>query len=71
MLLLIPGIGAQGGNLTTAVRNGVDAWGRGAIFTSSRQIIYASKRRDFAQAARQVALPLRDEIKHLASTRKK
>jgi orotidine-5'-phosphate decarboxylase len=71
MLLLIPGIGAQGGNLTAAVRNGVDAWGRGAIFSSSRQIIYASKRRDFAQAARQVALPLRDEIKHLASTRKK
>ena len=71
MLLLIPGIGAQGGDLTSAVRNGVDAWGRGAIFSSSRQIIYASKRRDFAQAARQVALSLRDEIKHLATTRKK
>lgn len=71
MLLLIPGIGAQGGDLTAAVRNGVDSWGRGAIFASSRQIIYASKRRDFAQAARQVALSLRDEIKHLATTRKK
>ena len=71
MLLLIPGIGAQGGDLTAAVRNGVDAWGGGAIFTSSRQIIYASKRRDFAQAARQVALSLRDESKHLATTRKK
>jgi len=71
MLLLIPGIGAQGGDLASAVRNGVDSWGRGAIFSSSRQIIYASKRRDFAQAARQVALSLRDEIKHLATTRKK
>ncbi len=71
MLLLIPGIGAQGGDLASAVQNGVDAWGKGAIFTSSRQIIYASKRRDFAQAARQVALSLRDEIKHLVSKRKK
>jgi len=71
MLLLIPGIGAQGGDLAAAVQNGVDSWGGGAIFTSSRQIIYASKRRDFAQAARQVALSLRDEIKHLASKRKK
>jgi len=71
MLLLIPGIGAQGGELASAVRNGVDNWGQGAIFTSSRQIIYASKRRDFAQAARQVALSLRDEIRHLASTREK
>jgi orotidine-5'-phosphate decarboxylase len=71
MLLLIPGIGAQGGDLTAAVKNGVDAWGKGAIFTSSRQIIYASRRRDFAQAARQVALSMREEIKHLASKRKK
>jgi orotidine-5'-phosphate decarboxylase len=71
MLLLIPGIGTQGGELASAVRNGVDNWGQGAIFTSSRQIIYASKRRDFAQAARQVALSLRDEIRHLASTREK
>lgn len=69
MLLLIPGIGAQGGDLTAAVKNGVDNWGQGAIFTSSRQIIYASRRRDFAQAARQVALSLRDEIRHLAETR--
>jgi orotidine-5'-phosphate decarboxylase len=71
MLLLIPGIGAQGGDLAAAVRKGVDNWGKGAIFTSSRQIIYASKKRDFAQAAREVARPLREEIKHLARTRKR
>jgi orotidine-5'-phosphate decarboxylase len=69
MLLLIPGIGAQGGDLTSAVQNGVDNWGRGAMFTASRQIIYASRRRDFAQAARQVASSLRNEINHLAATR--
>jgi orotidine-5'-phosphate decarboxylase len=68
-LLLIPGIGAQGGDLTAAVHNGVNSWGLGAIFTASRQIIYASKKRDFAQAARQVASSLRNEINHLAATR--
>ena len=68
-LLLIPGIGAQGGDLASAVHYGVDHWGRGAIFTASRQIIYASKRRNFAQAARQVASSLRNEINHLSATR--
>jgi orotidine-5'-phosphate decarboxylase len=66
MLFLIPGIGAQGGDLVSAVRYGVNAW-KQAIFSSSRQIIYASGERNFAEAARQVALPLRDEINHLIS----
>ena len=73
MLLLIPGIGAQGGDLASAVRNGVDARGQKAILSSSRQIVYASGRRDFAEAARRVALSLRDEINYhrssLTSTR--
>lgn len=64
MLLLIPGIGAQGGDLASAVRNGVDARGQKAILSSSRQIIYASGRRDFAEAARRVASSLRDEINY-------
>jgi orotidine-5'-phosphate decarboxylase len=64
--LLIPGVGAQGGDLALAVRYGVDAQGRGAIINSSRQVIYASRQKDFAQAARQVALSLRDQInRHL------
>jgi len=62
MLLLIPGIGAQGGDLANAVRCGVDAHGEKAIISSSRQIIYASKGKDFAVAAREAALKLRDEI---------
>jgi orotidine-5'-phosphate decarboxylase len=61
MLILIPGIGAQKGDLEKAVRYGVDAHGEKAIISSSRQIIYAS-REDFAQAARQVALSLREQI---------
>ncbi|MBA7710588.1 Orotidine 5'-phosphate decarboxylase [subsurface metagenome] len=62
MPLLIPGIGAQGGDLASAVRYGVDAQGEKAIISSSRQIIYASKGKDFAEAARGAALKLRDEI---------
>ncbi len=49
--LLIPGIGAQGGDLALAVRYGVDAQGRGIIINSSRQIIYASSGKDFHAAA--------------------
>ncbi len=67
MPLLIPGIGAQGGDLALAVRYGVDASGKRAIINSSRQIIYASAGKDFAQAARRVALALRDQINHLLS----
>ena len=62
MPLLIPGIGAQGGDLASAVRYGVDDQGEKAIISSSRQIIYASKGKDFAEAARGAALKLRDEI---------
>jgi orotidine-5'-phosphate decarboxylase len=59
---LIPGVGAQGGDLALAVRYGVDAQGWGAIINSSRQVIYSSRQKDFAQAARRVALSLRDQI---------
>ncbi len=62
MPLLIPGIGAQGGDLASAVRYGVDAKGEKAIISSSRRIIYASKGEDFAAAAREAALNLRDQI---------
>ena len=62
MPLLIPGIGAQGGDLALAVRYGVDTRGERAIINSSRQIIYASAGKDFAPAVRQAALTLRDQI---------
>ena len=60
--LLIPGIGAQGGDIALTVSYGVDAQGEKAIINSSRQIIYASREKDFAEAARQAALELRDQI---------
>ena len=64
MPLLIPGIGTQGGDIALAVRYGIDAQGERAILNSSRQIIYASRDSDFAQAARRVASELRDQINH-------
>jgi orotidine-5'-phosphate decarboxylase len=62
MPLLIPGIGAQGGDLASAVSYGVDAQGEKAIINVSRQILYASKGKDFAQIARNVAERIRDQI---------
>ena len=68
MPLLIPGIGAQGGDIALAVRYGVDAQGERAILNSSRQIIYASRERDFAPAARRAASSLREKINCCLST---
>jgi len=62
MPLLIPGVGAQGGELLQVVHYGVDAGRRRTIINSSRQILYASKGKDFAEAARQAARELRDRI---------
>jgi orotidine-5'-phosphate decarboxylase len=58
---LIPGIGAQGGDLETAVRYGPDSVA-GPVISASRSIIYASAGLDFAEAARAAARQLRDEI---------
>ena len=62
MPLLIPGVGAQGGDLEAAVRAGVDAAGRRALINSSRGIIYAAAGPGFAQAAREAAARLRQQI---------
>ena len=68
MCLLIPGIGAQGGDLASAVRYGVDARREKAIINVSRQILYASQGKDFAEAARNTAERIRSEINsYLAS----
>ncbi len=58
---LIPGIGAQGGNLAAAVQYGPDAVA-GPVISASRSIVYASAGLDFAEAARTVAMQLRDRI---------
>ena len=50
--LLVPGVGAQGGDAATVVEHGASASGRGLIVSSSRAILYASSGSDFAEAAR-------------------
>ena len=62
MPLLVPGIGAQGGDVLQAVTNGKDANGTGMIISSSRSILYASSGEDFAESARKAAISLRNEI---------
>lgn len=62
MPFLIPGVGAQGGDLEAAVRLGVDGRGRAALINSSRGIIYASRGTDFPQAAAREAEKLRVSI---------
>ncbi len=69
MLLLIPGVGAQGGDLEAVIRNGTDAHRGGTIINSSRQVLYASKGKDFAQAARKVAEKTRDMINQLRNAK--
>jgi orotidine-5'-phosphate decarboxylase len=70
MVILIPGVGAQGGDLNLAVHYGVDKHLRGIVINSARQIIYASKGADFALAARRAAISLRDELnKHIAEVK--
>jgi orotidine-5'-phosphate decarboxylase len=71
MPLLIPGVGAQGGDLEAAVRNGADGRGRRAIINSSRSIIYAAAGPDFARAARQEASRLRDTINQILESESK
>ena len=62
MPLLIPGIGAQGGDVAATVAAGKDSRGWGMIINSSRGIIYASNGDDFAQAARSATEKLHREI---------
>ena len=65
MPLLIPGIGAQGGDIPATVKAGSVAHvpGTGMIINSSRAILYASKDTNFADAARQAALATRDALR--------
>lgn len=62
MPILIPGIGAQGGDIQATVQAGRDDRGQGMIINSSRGIIFASSAPDFAVAARRETMRLRDAI---------
>jgi len=60
--LLVPGVGAQGGDVAAVVHNGENSGGTGLIISTSRAVLYASAGADFADAARRAAQALRDEI---------
>jgi orotidine-5'-phosphate decarboxylase len=64
MPLLVPGVGAQGGDVAATVSAGKTASGAGMMINSSRAILYATAQgqEDFAGAARRVALETRDAI---------
>jgi orotidine-5'-phosphate decarboxylase len=60
--LLVPGIGAQGGDVEAVLRHGRTADGTGLIVSSSRAILYAGNGADFASAARKATETLRGQI---------
>lgn len=62
MPLLVPGIGAQGGDIESTVKAGKTATGTGLMISSSRAILYAGKDEHYGEAARKVAQETRDAI---------
>lgn len=64
MPLLVPGIGAQGGDIEATVKAGRTAAGKGMMINSSRAILYAQPKasEDFSAAAARVARETRDAI---------
>jgi len=62
MTLLVPGIGAQGGDVEKTVKAGLNSNQAGMIINSSRGIIFASIGNDFADKARAETIKLKDEI---------
>src|SRR4029079_17424874 len=60
MPVLVPGIGAQGGDIEATVAAGATTDGFEMVITSSRAILYASSGSDFAQAACREAVATRD-----------
>ncbi|MFT5754177.1 MAG: orotidine-5'-phosphate decarboxylase [Flavobacterium sp.] len=66
--LLVPGVGAQGGNLQEVCKYGMNDK-VGLLINSSRGIIYASNQEDFAQKAREEALKLQQEMEEILKNR--
>ena len=69
MPILIPGVGAQGGDLEASVLAGMDAFGERAIIAVSRSVLYAGNGSDYATAAATEAGILRDRINRARKSR--
>jgi len=66
--LLVPGIGAQGGDLERVCENGLNK-DIGLLINSSRGIIYAGNGKDFDQKAREKASELQQQMKRILNSR--
>lgn len=66
--ILLPGVGAQGGDLEGSVRAGVSRDGLDLMVSSSRGVIYAGTGPDFASRAREAAIELRDAINQVRTS---
>ena len=69
MPFLVPGVGAQGGDVAQAVSSGQTPDGTGLLISSSRGILYGSSDDDFAVAARAATQKLRDQVNASRSRR--
>jgi orotidine-5'-phosphate decarboxylase len=69
MPLLVPGVGAQGGELAAVLEQGSDSTGAGLVISASRSILYAGSGDDFAAQARKSAVLLRDQMRELRTAR--
>jgi len=67
---LIPGIGAQGGNLKLTLQYASDNTGSGILISISRNILYASSQKNFASAARKTAKEFVEQINHFRNVKK-
>ncbi len=65
---LVPGVGAQGGDVDAVFAHGLDAAGAGLVVNASRSVIYAGEGDGFAKAARHAAMQLRDEMRRARDT---
>lgn len=64
MPLLVPGIGAQGGDINATCQTGCNSAGTGMMINSSRAILYAGNGDDWQAKAAAAALQTRDAINH-------
>jgi orotidine-5'-phosphate decarboxylase len=68
-MLLVPGVGTQGGDLEASVTDAADSRGQGFILNASRHVIYAAQGTDYAAAARKAAAQLRGQIESARGSR--
>lgn len=62
MPLLVPGIGAQGGDISAVIRHGSTPAGTGLMVSTSRAVLYAGSGDDFASTARHAAIRAREAL---------